>query len=253
MRGQSRVTGTERMLALQCGVGEGVNSYTEKLFAGISSLMEESCRISGRQAKCRTSALLAAAGAGRGRGSHAEWQIWATVPAPAGPRRAGDLPLLPSPPAGCKGVGLGRAFVPHFAPGFGCCCLPSFCSTRPSAASILSWHPSFHNTHLSAAPTLPQHPSFCCTHPSPAHQLAVSLQRPRLVFLSSFQPEQKQGSQKRKPQALAAPGAVSASLSAVRRAARHCNPIAVPGWQKVGQAHWTPCALPPRSHSLSQP
>lgn len=29
-------------------MGEGVNSYTEKLFAGISSLMEESCRISGR-------------------------------------------------------------------------------------------------------------------------------------------------------------------------------------------------------------
>lgn len=29
-------------------MGEGVNSYTEKLFSGISSLMEESCWISGR-------------------------------------------------------------------------------------------------------------------------------------------------------------------------------------------------------------
>lgn len=133
--------------------------------------MEESCRISGRRARLRTSALLAAAGAGRGRGSHAEWQIWATVPAPAGLHHAGDLPLLLSPPAGCEGVGLGRAFVPHCAPGLGCCCLPSLCSTCPSAASILPQHPSFPSTQLSPAPLHPQHlsipsTSFPSTHPA---------------------------------------------------------------------------------------
>lgn len=46
----------ETELTLRVGsseVGEGVNSYTEKLFAGISSLMEESCWISGRQRELR--------------------------------------------------------------------------------------------------------------------------------------------------------------------------------------------------------
>lgn len=129
--------------------------------------MEESCRISGQWARRRTSALLAAAGAGRGRGSHAEWQIWATVPAPAGPRHAGDLPLLLSPRPAARVWGLGKLLFPIALPGL------VAAASHPSAVPVLLQHPSFPGTHPSPAPICPQHlsipsTSFPSTHPSAA-------------------------------------------------------------------------------------
>lgn len=164
------------------GLGEGVNSYTKKLFAGVSALMEESCRISGRGARSRAGAQRA----GRGWGSHAEWQIWATVPAPGGTSRDGDSAAPPVPPPGCMVWGWGGLLFPISLLGL------VGAAPHPSAASVLPQHPplvhrlsfcsitflqhpsplhnpSLHSTHTSPAPFCSTHPSaspFCSTHPS---------------------------------------------------------------------------------------
>lgn len=147
-------------------MGEGVNSYTEKLFGGISSLMEESCRISGR------------AGEERGEGS-------ACRARPRGQRRShAEL-----------------ADLGH--------CASHGRDERPRRAPTSPWG----------------------FHPSPGA---------RGCFCSV--PKRAEG---RKDE-LSSPSSAGAAIQSPRASDARAM-------EKVGQAHWTPCAPPLLSHSLSQP
>lgn len=164
-------------------MGEGVNSYTEKLFAGISSLMEESCRISGRAREapserpaCRRPAPGTAGEAMRNGRS-----------GPLCQRRRGRA---------AHGQGRARGAAPR------------------------SSHSGFH----------------------PGHGASASAPGARRCFSSVPNPR--------------ANGVRKEGRPKPRRLRSRCNPIAegeqCQGDGKVGQAHWTPCAPPLLSHSLSQ-